>query len=144
MLSRACASSRLRLTHPACYKARLLSTPPSRFKTRKTSIMGKKSKRSAVPDEENLILPSRTSPDAVQIIDTHTHLLSTFTTYRSKYPDGKYATVFDFVRGVYRDQGLSCNGNECCSSFNSHSRGSKHCRCLVRSSRDSDMERAGG
>ncbi|KAH8836067.1 hypothetical protein DL96DRAFT_1703002 [Flagelloscypha sp. PMI_526] len=70
--------------------------------------MGKKSKRSAVPDEEHLILPARVpaGDELVKIIDTHTHLLSTFTTYRSKYPDGRFTDIFDFVRGVYKDQGV--------------------------------------
>jgi len=32
------------------------------------------------------------------IIDSHTHLISTFNMYRQKYPDGKYTTVYDFAR----------------------------------------------
>jgi len=37
------------------------------------------------------------------IVDTHTHLLSTFAAYRQKYLDGKYITVHEFVRGLYLD-----------------------------------------
>lgn len=36
------------------------------------------------------------------IVDTHTHLVSTFGVYRSKYPDGQFLTIHDFVRGYYR------------------------------------------
>lgn len=43
------------------------------------------------------------------IIDTHTHLVSTFGTYRSKYPDGKYLTIHDFVRGYYRPEARVSN-----------------------------------
>ncbi|KZT65509.1 Metallo-dependent hydrolase [Daedalea quercina L-15889] len=63
-----------------------------------------KNKKSSVPDEQHLHLPRLSSlpPDvSVPIVDTHTHLHSTFSTYRSKYPSGQYATIFDFVRGVY-------------------------------------------
>ncbi|KAK0239609.1 hypothetical protein EDD85DRAFT_920113 [Armillaria nabsnona] len=40
------------------------------------------------------------------IIDTHTHLLSTFALYRSKYPEGQYEIAFDFVEGVYTGKGV--------------------------------------
>lgn len=73
--------------------------------------MGKNNKkRPATPDESHLLLPtlwtsSSSSAAAIDsrtpIVDTHTHLLSTFSSYRSKYPGGKFETVFDFVRGVY-------------------------------------------
>ncbi|KAF7985424.1 hypothetical protein HWV62_5143 [Athelia sp. TMB] len=59
--------------------------------------MGKKSK---TPGEQHLILPAHASVGSA-IVDTHTHLLSTFTSYRERYPAGKYETVYDFVRGVY-------------------------------------------
>ncbi|KAG8953122.1 hypothetical protein FRC04_003070 [Tulasnella sp. 424] len=36
------------------------------------------------------------------VIDTHTHLVSTFGAYRSKYPDGQFLTIHDFVRGYFR------------------------------------------
>ena len=63
-----------------------------------------KNKKSSVPDEQHLHLPRLDSlqPDVpVPIVDTHTHLHSTFSAYRSKYPSGQYATVFDFARGIY-------------------------------------------
>lgn len=68
--------------------------------------MGKNNKkRPSVPDEAHLLLP--TPPGATEhasqtpIVDTHTHLLSTFSSYRSKYPTGRFESVYDFVRGVY-------------------------------------------
>ena len=65
-----------------------------------------KNKKSSVPAEEHLLLPqhpARPDTDArTPIVDTHTHLLSTFSFYRSKYKSGKYATVYDFVRELYR------------------------------------------
>jgi TatD DNase family protein len=64
----------------------------------------KKNKRSAVPDEEHLILPdypfSSSLTPSTTIVDTHTHILSTFSAYRSKYPQAKYDTVFEFVRAM--------------------------------------------
>ncbi|OJT11783.1 hypothetical protein TRAPUB_11673 [Trametes pubescens] len=65
--------------------------------------MGKK--KSSVPAEEHLLLPQHPArPDAqtTPIVDTHTHLLSTFSFYRSKYKEGKHDTVYDFVREMYQ------------------------------------------
>ncbi|EIW62896.1 uncharacterized protein TRAVEDRAFT_56137 [Trametes versicolor FP-101664 SS1] len=69
--------------------------------------MGKK--KSSVPAEEHLLLPQHPGrPDAqtTPIVDTHTHLLSTFSCYRSKYKEGKHDTVYDFVRELYRGHGV--------------------------------------
>ncbi|KAL7281322.1 hypothetical protein PYCCODRAFT_1466496 [Trametes coccinea BRFM310] len=69
--------------------------------------MGKK--KSSTPSEQHLLLPqhpSRSDAQATPIVDTHTHLISTFSTYRSKYKEGKFATVYDFVREVYKDHGV--------------------------------------
>ncbi|KAI0330165.1 hypothetical protein GY45DRAFT_1371002 [Cubamyces sp. BRFM 1775] len=69
--------------------------------------MGKK--KSNVPPEEHLLLPphpARPNVQATPIVDTHTHLLSTFSFYRSKYKQGKYETVYDFVREMYKDRGV--------------------------------------
>ncbi|KAH8109616.1 Metallo-dependent hydrolase [Phellopilus nigrolimitatus] len=62
--------------------------------------MGKNKKRPALLDESHLLL-STTQASAAPIVDTHTHLLSTFSAYREKYTSGKFENVFDFVRGVY-------------------------------------------
>lgn len=59
--------------------------------------MGKK-KSNTVP-EEYLLLP--TPPSTSAIIDTHTHLASTFAAYRGRYKEGKYQDVYEFVRKMY-------------------------------------------
>lgn len=61
--------------------------------------MGKKNK-SSVPAEQHLLLPSHST--TASIVDTHTHLASTFAAYRGKYPQATFENVFDFVRGMYR------------------------------------------
>lgn len=67
--------------------------------------MGKK--KNAKPDEGHLILPVHPSRSALSeaehtpTVDTHTHLLSTFSSYRSAYKTGKHETIFDFVRAMY-------------------------------------------
>ncbi len=50
--------------------------------------------------------PQHASTSKSTIIDTHMHLLSTFALYRSKYPEGQYATAFDFAEGVYTGKGV--------------------------------------
>lgn len=68
--------------------------------------MGKNNKkRSSAPDESHLHLSS-TEASTVPLVDTHTHLLSTFEAYTSKYPSGTYETVYDFVRGVYNGRNV--------------------------------------
>jgi TatD DNase family protein len=64
-----------------------------------------RSKRPQPPAEEYLHLPAHSSfagASSATVVDTHTHLLSTFSDYRSKYLDGKYGDVFEFVRAMYR------------------------------------------
>lgn len=63
----------------------------------RAKIMGKKKSR----PEESLLKISAHPASKIPIVDTHTHLLSTFVLYREKYPDGKFQTVGDFVRGLY-------------------------------------------
>ncbi|KAI0047084.1 Metallo-dependent hydrolase [Auriscalpium vulgare] len=53
------------------------------------------------PSEEALSLPPHPSGTETPIIDTHTHLISTFGAYRQKYKDGQHETVFDFVKNMY-------------------------------------------
>ncbi|KAG8872925.1 hypothetical protein FRB98_009301 [Tulasnella sp. 332] len=79
--------------------------------------MGKK-KPTAIP-EEALVLPGYTpaasaapgpntsEPPVPPIVDTHGHLISTFSTYRAKYPDGKHLTIHDFVRAFYPSIGTT-------------------------------------
>lgn len=69
-----------------------------------------KKKRPAA-NEDHLHLPTHsaasTSSAISTIVDTHTHLLSTFSVYRQKYAEGKYETVFDFAKGLYRPSATS-------------------------------------
>jgi len=72
--------------------------------------MGKNNKKSKniVPPEIFLRLPPLTdrSLAAQPIIDTHTHLVSTFSTYRSKYRDGTIYTIHDFVHEMYHNRNV--------------------------------------
>ncbi|KDN35031.1 hypothetical protein RSAG8_11918, partial [Rhizoctonia solani AG-8 WAC10335] len=65
--------------------------------------MGKKSKAPKLP-ETCLEVPSLASlagVDVTPIYDTHTHLHSTFEAYRKEYPEGRYSTIPEFVKGYY-------------------------------------------
>lgn len=82
---------------------RLIQTLPIASRAASTFKMGKKSK--TIPESFfRLTHPavSSTSP----VVDTHTHLASTFESYRHKYPAGEYTTVYDFVRGLYVPAGV--------------------------------------
>ncbi|KAK0199546.1 hypothetical protein DFS33DRAFT_1388510 [Desarmillaria ectypa] len=71
--------------------------------------MGKNNKKKSSRPPHDLMtsgFPQHASASQSSIIDTHTHLLSTFALYRSKYPEGQYETVFDFVKGVYAGKGV--------------------------------------
>lgn len=61
-----------------------------------------KNNRNKGPPEDCLILPDHPRHTTAPIVDTHTHLVSTFAAYKQKYKDGKYETLYDFVRGLYR------------------------------------------
>lgn len=61
--------------------------------------MGKNNKNKV--QESDLILPLHSSQSNTPIVDTHTHLVSTFSAYKSKFKEGKHATIHEFVRGVY-------------------------------------------
>ncbi|PVG02415.1 Metallo-dependent hydrolase [Serendipita vermifera] len=71
--------------------------------------MGKKKKAAPIP-EEVLHLPPHESlksgKSAASIVDTHTHLLSTFAVYQKAYPDG-FQSYHEFVRGFYRPPATS-------------------------------------
>ncbi|KAK4051935.1 hypothetical protein OIV83_002640 [Microbotryomycetes sp. JL201] len=73
--------------------------------------MGSKSKSKGTPDESCLVLPRHrdlsddTGADE-QLIDTHTHILSTYETYLQKYPDAKHkASIAQFVSALLIDNG---------------------------------------
>jgi hypothetical protein len=78
----------------APFYIRLYATRAYRYKP-----MGKNKKQS-IPDEAHLLLPAYAINTG--IVDTHTHLVSTFAQYQSKYKGGKYETIYDFVRGLYQ------------------------------------------
>jgi hypothetical protein len=75
---------------------------PRRFLFQSAINMGKNSKKSrtATPPEENLVLPAHSSAYTTPIIDTHTHISSTYSLYRSKYPQANHTTLFDFMRAM--------------------------------------------
>ena len=61
-------------------------------------------KKSSTPGEEYLLLPS--PPSNFSIVDTHTHVASTFEFYRTRYKQGKHQTVYDFVRAIYEGRNV--------------------------------------
>lgn len=86
---------------------------PAHLRTNTTNVaqkhskMGKNNKkRPGVPEESQLLLVS-TEASKEPVVDTHTHLLSTFSAYRGKYTEGKYESVFDFVRGAYEGRNVA-------------------------------------
>ena len=71
-----------------------------------------KNKKNTAPAEENLDLPSHpfysqasdsrdSATTFTSIVDTHTHLVSTFNSYVSAYPQHRFQTIHEFVRGYY-------------------------------------------
>ena len=68
------------------------------YNAESSRTMGKKK---VAINEDILVLPPHPSHSIVPIVDTHTHLVSTFAAYKHKWPSGSHATIFDFVRGVY-------------------------------------------
>jgi hypothetical protein len=76
----------------APFYTRLYATHAYHYK-----LMGK-SKNQSTPDEAHLLLPAYVINTS--IVDTHTHLVSTFAQYQSKYKRGKYETIYDFVGGL--------------------------------------------
>ncbi|PPQ86345.1 hypothetical protein CVT25_005598 [Psilocybe cyanescens] len=64
--------------------------------------MGKR--KSSTPGEENLLLPI--PPSTLPIVDTHTHMASTFDFYRGRYKEGKYQTVYEFVKAMYEGRNV--------------------------------------
>jgi len=70
--------------------------------TRTRFKMGKNNKKkSNVPDEKHLLLPLHSTTATTPVIDTHTHLITTYSWYRSKFPTAQFGNIFEFVRGLY-------------------------------------------
>ena len=81
-----------------------VSTALSRRRpSRRPFMTNSKKKRPGIPDETHLSLPPHApSVDyTIPIVDTHTHLLSTYQRYRSVYSNPRYEDVFSFVREMY-------------------------------------------
>ncbi|KAK2460491.1 hypothetical protein APHAL10511_007497 [Amanita phalloides] len=66
--------------------------------------MGKK--RSPTVPESILRLPPHPTAQNAPIVDTHTHLASTFAAYRMRYKTGRYENVFDFMEGLYAGRNI--------------------------------------
>ncbi|KAF9033561.1 hypothetical protein BJ165DRAFT_1417500 [Panaeolus papilionaceus] len=64
--------------------------------------MGKK--KSSTPGEENLLLPA--PPSTLPIVDTHTHVASTYEFYRIRYKEAKHDTVYSFLKGMFQDRSV--------------------------------------
>ncbi|KDR73175.1 hypothetical protein GALMADRAFT_251759 [Galerina marginata CBS 339.88] len=56
------------------------------------------------PGEEHLLLP--TPPSELSVVDTHTHVLSTFDFYRRQYRNGKYTDVYSFIKAMYEGRNV--------------------------------------
>ncbi|KAG8908499.1 hypothetical protein FRB99_005858 [Tulasnella sp. 403] len=78
-----------------------LILPPPPF------LSGSNSDSTSLPSDSNE--PSSTTSQKPSIIDTHTHVLSTFSEYRRKYPDGQFSTIHEFVRGFYQPPSSSAS-----------------------------------
>jgi len=91
---RACSSHGFR-SHPTNSN---IKAPKRKFN------MGKNNKKSMLPEELLLlpVHPSRTSTPPTAIIDTHTHLMSTFEAYRKHYKNGKFDDVWAFSRAMFQ------------------------------------------
>ncbi|GAA5884680.1 hypothetical protein JCM6882_005347 [Rhodosporidiobolus microsporus] len=69
--------------------------------TPKSSRQSNKSSRT--PHESVLVLPPHAElkglpeGEQVELVDTHTHVLSTFLAYKDKYPEGEHQTIQSFV-----------------------------------------------
>lgn len=67
--------------------------------------MGKNNKRSTL-SEELLLMPAHpehndTLTNRTPVVDTHTHLTSTFEAYQKYYKPGKFEDIWSFVRAMY-------------------------------------------
>ncbi|KJA22394.1 hypothetical protein HYPSUDRAFT_41021 [Hypholoma sublateritium FD-334 SS-4] len=62
-------------------------------------------KKSSTPAEEHLLLPK--PPSTLPIVDTHTHIASTFDYYRGRYKEGAHTDVFGFVQAMYAGRSVA-------------------------------------
>lgn len=68
--------------------------------------MGKSKKSKPSTPESALVIPKHPclADQDVPIVDTHCHMLSTFSFYKSKYPEGDKNSVQDFVRAYFAQE----------------------------------------
>lgn len=76
--------------------------PSNKNSSNNQSKMGKK--KSNTPGEEHLLLPP--PPSSLGIVDTHTHIATTYSFYRQRYKEGKYENVFDFIKAMYEGRNV--------------------------------------
>lgn len=63
--------------------------------------MPKRKQQTFVDELRIPIIYTRSSDSSTPIIDTHTHLLSTFEKFKQSYPQSAMDNVFSFVKWVY-------------------------------------------
>lgn len=91
------------------HRVRLPADIVSSGRLASTTMAKKKNTR---PSEDALLLPlhparrDTAESQRTPIVDTHTHLLSTFGSYQSTYKPGNHETIWDFARAMYKGQGV--------------------------------------
>ncbi|GAA5936327.1 TatD family hydrolase [Sporobolomyces koalae] len=85
-----------------------MCNPPSTSATPPPAKNSRSSRSSkSLPSEDRLVLPQHEAivgrTGEIEVIDTHTHIHSTFAAYRERYPQGKHTTVRDFVKATLLD-----------------------------------------
>lgn len=102
-------TSRLSVTaslgHKYCqtHNIKFNAHPTGTNQTKRKYKMAKK--KSSTPAEEHLLLP--TPPSALPIVDTHTHIASTFDYYRGRYKEGAHTDVYGFVKAMYEGRNVA-------------------------------------
>ncbi|TEB26776.1 Metallo-dependent hydrolase [Coprinellus micaceus] len=113
-----CKSHRDPISAPRSRICRISNTPRSycTYPPNKSRKMGKKNKGPSTPPSSSLILPA--PPTSKPIVDTHTHLASTFKAYQDRYAtrtadvndlptQGKtIETVYDFANVMYEGKAV--------------------------------------
>ncbi|GAA5949728.1 hypothetical protein JCM21900_003275 [Sporobolomyces salmonicolor] len=90
-----------------------MCNPPAPAPTPSSGNTRSSKSSKSLPPEQRLVLPLHDhladipegTQGSVELVDTHTHVLSTFRAYREKYPDGAYSTVADFIRAHLQGEG---------------------------------------
>jgi hypothetical protein len=82
------------------------NTRRSAYRNSAVRTMGKSKKSKPSTPESALVIPKHPclADQDAPIVDTHCHMLSTFSFYKSKYPDGDKNSVQDFVRAYFAQE----------------------------------------